>query len=104
MSNPFNIQALVQSVMSKYNETVENTVFELMHYVDCSTLAELKMKGYKLNNEFIDGSSITVLSLTYESESISKHIMTYRIYFDFEENKIKRKRLINNLEEEDDEI
>lgn len=93
--SPFNTSALIQSIISKYIEIKENTIFELMQISGSKTLGELREKGYDM--KITSEGTKTTISLSLSDQ----HIITYIIYFDPEEHKIKRDRLVNTLEEDD---
>lgn len=95
MYSPFNTSALIQSIINKYNEIKENTIFELMQIAQSKTLSELRENGYDM--KFTSQGTKTTISLSH----LDQHIITYIIYFDLEEHKIKRDRLVNTLEEDD---
>lgn len=94
--SPFNTSALIQSIIGKYNEIKENTIFELMQISGSVSISELQEKGYDI--KITSEGTKTTISLHYGE----KHIITYIIYFDPEGHKIKRDRLVNTLESEDE--
>lgn len=101
LESAFDMSALVQSIINKYNEIVENTVFELMTVTRSSTMATMKEKGFEIERQVVVGTSETRIILWHSFGSSGKeHIMSYKIYYDIEESKIKRDRLVNGLEEE----
>lgn len=94
--SPFNTSALIQSIASKYNEIVDNTAFELMVIANEKVMVQVNENGYRYS--YKQEGMKTTLGLWKED----KHIMTYIVYFDVEDNKIKRKRLVNDLEHEEE--
>lgn len=96
----FNYSLLIQGIMSKYNETVENTIFELMHIANCTALSQLSECGYEIKKE--NQGTKTKISLWHSQ----KHIITYTIYINSEDFmiSIKRERKVNNLDPETEDI
>jgi hypothetical protein len=88
------LKELAFITMNKFNEVVENSIFELIQVSGCMDLSELKNKGYEIRREYCGTTS--TFGLYYHNS----HIMTYRIFIENEEGslRIKRERKINNLE------
>lgn len=96
MTQPFNASAPDFSIWYKFKEIVENTIFEVIQIAGCSSIQELKSKDYELTMD-TKGTKATIALRNSE-----RHIITYIVYYDYEEKKIKRDRLVNDLESEDD--
>lgn len=88
------LKELAFITMNKFNEVVENSIFELIQVSGCMDLSELRNKGYEIQRDY-RGTTSTV-GLYYHNQ----HIMTYKIFVENEEGslKVKRERRINNLE------
>jgi len=96
LNNPFSASTLIQSIIGKYNEVKDETIWELLQVSGSKTLGEAKEKGYNLQMK--TAGTKTTISLHHSDQ----HVLTYIIYYDYENHKIRRKRLVNNLEEEDE--
>jgi hypothetical protein len=97
--SPFNNDALIQSIINTYNQRLEESIFEFMQITFSSSMEEVRDKGYEVNVQRVTGTTDTVVSMWKDN----KHIITYTVYYDRIEHKVKRDRKVNNLEESEDE-
>ncbi|QJT70463.1 hypothetical protein [Microcystis phage MaeS] len=90
------VMELVQSILLKYNEIIENTIFEVTLISGSQNIKELRNKGYDITVSRNGTETKVRLDLN------ENHVITYTVYVTREGNKlfVRRKRLINNLEEE----
>lgn len=85
------IDLMLISLINKYYETIDNTIFEFMNISECKTLSKLKESYFDISIKRCNTD--TIISL----HNGKKHIITYRIYVDLEEGKVKRSRKVNDV-------
>lgn len=97
-----NFTKMIEMVMVKYNEVVENAYQQLILVSGCTTKDEFERLGYTLKIHENPGNAFNKVVSLYHSVGFesTRHVMSFDISADFTDGsvKFKAKPLVNEME------